>query len=183
MEYSDIVQLGAGSTRLMHGWQEPIYIDNPGAGQVFSRTVPGETWERLISVYFLLTTSATVANRYPYLHIKDGDGNIMAGNGGSNAVIASTIINVFFQSDMGSSASEWDGSRTIGTPNLILPSGWTYSFDVANLDAADTLTNIRMIVERYPSDIASGEEYYESLKWWRQEKAKLSNAIGAQTGG
>jgi hypothetical protein len=62
------------------------------AGQSYTRTIPGEYWERLLSVSFTLATSATVANRTLAFNFASGDGYVFNSTPISNEIVASTTI-------------------------------------------------------------------------------------------
>ena len=173
MDYSDITQLGIGTTQLMRGWQESIIVADPAAGSGFNRNIPPETWERLLAVKFTLTTSAAVANRTALLAFEDGDSNVLARYAMTGAVAASQTITVFADTQRDNVLGTTTGDSYASFSDFVLPAAYNVAVTVNNIDVADTLTDIRFIIQRYPSDVASGDEYLEHLSAWREFWAKL----------
>lgn len=74
------------------GWLQLVYPPAPAAGANLVHTVPGECWERLLSVAFTLSTSATVAARGISMNFTDGDGNIWNSSPIAQQIPASTTL-------------------------------------------------------------------------------------------
>jgi hypothetical protein len=75
------------------GWPQLINAPSPAAGTSFTHTVPGEYWERILSISFTLTTAATVARRNLNHNFMDGDGNIWNQSSIAQGVPASVSLN------------------------------------------------------------------------------------------
>lgn len=175
MDYDDAVQLGSGTTQLLRGWTEYVKQANPvpAAGSV-SRVIPAETWERLQVFHFTYTCDATVANRFVTYQVLDGDGNVVIKHSPCGTLTASQVADVTI-STSGTEHTQSAGTSAANVPDIILPSGWTVEVIVAGAGAADQFSNVSLIVQRYPSDIASGDEYHEHLTAWRQFWNKVRN--------
>lgn len=77
------------------GWPQLIKVPAPAAGASLTRVVPGDYWERLLSLAFTLTTSATVAARSIALNLLDGDGNIFNQTQIAAGIIAGSVSTQF----------------------------------------------------------------------------------------
>lgn len=53
-------------------------------------------------------------------------------------------------------------------PDETIPAGWSWSLQVSNIQAADQLTAVNFIIERYASDFANGGEQLEREAWLRR---------------
>ena len=134
------------------GWQEHLVIPNPVAGSVWSHQVDGRWSERLVSARWVLTTSAVAANRFPVLYLTDTNGVRVLCVWAGGTVVASTVNGVTLAGE-NTIQSNYGGIETFGPmPNLIVPPGYTWTATVQNIDVADTLTGIVLIVDRFPSD-------------------------------
>lgn len=144
----------AGAPSYAVGWQEPVYVPNPPAGAAWSYTVDGRYFERLLSVYFVLNTSAVVANRTTQLNLLDANGNVVLVVAGGVTVTAG--ISKFCSLQVGNPAIESAiPSGSVGwLPDFLLPPGWRWQLAVANLDAGDTVTGTVLLVQRFPNDAA-----------------------------
>lgn len=132
-------------------WFQAVPVVTPVAGSPFVRKVPGETFERPVSLRYTLTTSAFVANRFPGLDITDGDDNILIRVLSSAGIPASTQTDLNFFLDSGSANIRNNGSQWYPMPKLLLPPGFKIKTPVLNLDPADTITTVQLFVQRYPS--------------------------------
>ena len=140
------------------GWQEVIKPANPAAGVTFTRKVPGETWERYLSVTFTLTTSAVVANRTVQIRLLDHDGSIVASISGGGTVVAGSTLNVRATVGLGYSDNNASGHTDQGLWDLLAQSGFQLNINVQGMDAGDTLTNIVILAQRFSTDTVQAME-------------------------
>lgn len=66
-------QIRPGTAFRSRGWQQLVKPASPAAAASFSRTIPGDTWERLLSCAFTFTSSAVAGIRTLSLVYQDGD--------------------------------------------------------------------------------------------------------------
>ena len=157
----------AGLQHLSNGWQELIKPPSPAFGANFTRVVPVETYERVVALRYQLATSAVVGNRFPQIRFADQDGSDFLRSAGAGTIVASASV---LPSLVVNGAGNVGGTTgdTFGTlPDLLLPPLYSISIAVAGIDAGDQISNIRMIIQRIPADVASGDRYYEVLEAWR----------------
>lgn len=134
-----------------YGWQEVVAGITPAAGAEYTYTVPGQYQTRVHGIVFLLTTSADVANRYVTVQFCGGDLVPFAISGAAVLVTASSAAQ--FAGDAGRGTAEWNTGTGVFFPlaDAILEPGEKVKIDVDAIQAADTLTNIRLLVDRYPT--------------------------------
>lgn len=149
---SQMARLLLGAPSFAVGWQEPIYIPNPAAGNAFTYTVDGRYYERVLAVAFNLVTSAVVADRFAELFLMDNNGKNITAVPCGGTVAASTTLNVFLTAD----APSYSGGNSGGTfgklPDLLIPPGWKWQLDVFSMDAGDAINDVVLLVQRFPSD-------------------------------
>lgn len=152
---SDTARLMVDAPSFAIGWQQPIYVASPPAGQEWSHQVDGRFYERLLAVRYTLTTSAVVANRVPQLVLKDANGVVLFAVPAAGAVVASSAITVNLAYRLGTLSAGIAGN-TYGTlPDLLLPPGYSWSVVTAGLDVGDTETGVTLLVQQFPNDAAS----------------------------
>lgn len=129
-----------------------VTIASPAAGaQPADQTVPaGTTWE-LLSYSYQLAASVAAANRFPHLKITDAADVYLAGDGAGSALTASTTTQVSFTRGVATVMANVVATAAsrleiaVPYPGLIQP-GWKVKSDILALDAADAITNVRMVV-------------------------------------
>jgi len=179
MDYNDAAQLGIGTTQLMRGWAEYIKQTEPApAATSISRVIPGDTWERLQVLHFTYTCDANAANRYITYQVLDGDGNVVIKHSPCGTLTAGQTADVTI-SNTGTEHTQGSGTSAANVPDVMLPSGWTVEVIVAGAKAGDQFSNVAFIMQRYPSDVASGDEYQEHLTVWRQFWDKIRGKASA----
>lgn len=157
----------SGTARLMIdapsyaiGWQEPIYPPNPAAGAVWSHTVDGRYYERLITVRYNYLASAVVANRYPLLTLTDANGAIVLRVPTVASIVAGNNLAINLWPNNTSQAADNQGEQFNTLPDLLVPPGWTWTATVVNIDPGDQISNVVLQVQRFPNDttaITAGE--------------------------
>lgn len=133
------------------GWGELVTGANPVAGQPFRYRSPGETWTGIVAVRVTLTTSATVANRYPLLEIRSGDGTVVARSVSATALVASSVRAITWVADWGVTAFSPGGEEMLTAPSMLIPPGFDFRIGAIALDATDAITGLSLYVRRIPS--------------------------------
>lgn len=134
------------------GVQEPFKLSNPGAGLNASLAIDGRGLRRLTSVVFTLTAGVAVANRYVTVEYAGGDGLAYCVNAAAVLVTASSTQR--FAGSISRGDSEWNTGTDVLFPleDVFLYPGDTLTVKVGGVQAADTLTAIRGVLERFPLD-------------------------------
>lgn len=131
------------------GLPEYVKLTSPAAGAAFTASVPGQYYERLVTVFCRLVTSATVAERQVYLQYTDPEGQAFAIAGAPVTQSESSTNDYAFQAFLGQ--SDWPVNDTILVtlpPVLLLPTfSWTIGVD--NIDTTDAITRVRVFRERF----------------------------------
>jgi len=101
---------------------------------------------RLAAVAFKVTTSATVATRYPVVRIEDGTATDIASTVSGYAATANTTATIV----MAEGLSEWDQANDQYASGPIarvpLVGGDRIVITLANGQSADTITNVRIVI-------------------------------------
>ena len=137
------------------GWQEPVYIPDPAAGGSFTYTADGRYYERVVALSFTLTTSAVVANRFAQVYLEDTNGAIITSVPCGGVVVASETLNVFLTNDAPSYSNGASGGTFGLIPAILIPPGWKWVCTVFSEDVGDTVTDIVVLVQRFPNDATS----------------------------
>lgn len=125
------------------------YGVQPAAGAMFSRTIPGQYFERLLTVFFRLVTDANVAERQVAIEYRDSAARRFAFAAPVTTQGESTTTDYAFQAFLGQSDWEADGTVMVTLPPLILSPGHDWRIFVGAIEATDQLSAIRFVVERF----------------------------------
>ena len=131
------------------GTYETFSVAAPGAGVQFSRTTATGYYERFVSLFFLFTTSAAVANRQVAVEVQDGDGNVIGGSAVSQVQAASLAGRYYGLWAGGSPNAAAVIRQPFPLPQMYLQPSWKLVSNVALIDVADAFTLIRGVVERF----------------------------------
>lgn len=152
---ADIVTIGRDGVRVLAGWTEPVSLVTPVAGvATVGRTVPGETYDRVLTAHATFTADATVLTRSPTLDILDGAGTVQYQVALSSGVVASTVLTAYAAIN-GADARAAAGVSSVRVPDLLLPPGYTVRFNAGTEGAADAWTGAGLLIQRYPSNLVS----------------------------
>ena len=152
---SDIARLMADPPGFAVGWTEPLYLPDPAAGATWTHTVDGRYYERLVLVLFTLVTSAVVGNRFITVALLDANGKLIMEVPGSGAVVASSTVTVCLIRNAPSFAVATSGSSFGYLSDFLVPPGWQWTASINGEDAGDQVSNVRLIVQRFPNDATS----------------------------
>lgn len=137
----------------MHSaWSELIRLPAPGAGQVVTYTIPGETFARLEFAFVRLVTDATAANRFVRFAILDGDDTAVFRSASSFATVANTTRDTSWTPGIGASAAIASGDELLPFADVLLPPGFALQFSAVNLQAADQFSMPLLYLRRFLSD-------------------------------
>lgn len=134
------------------GVQEPFKLENPGAGVNLSFVADGKGARRLTSLVLTFATSAVVAARYLKLELRGADAKAYAVAAVAATLAASQTQRYVFSTNYTSQAWNAGTDAFAPLPAVILSPGDQLVTSIDNLDAGDTLTNIRGTMERFPLD-------------------------------
>lgn len=185
-------QLRQGAAILGRGWSQLVKPPQPPAGAGFTRAVPGDYWERLLSLAFTLTTSAAAGTRTLAVAYADGDGYVFNLVPISNEIGPSQQLTGY--GDLASvtpvqapNSHQSEGSVTTpgalaAVTSLVLPSGgWTLSWQVqlAGTPAAADANNFGLyagtaqVLESVNAGAVGGP--------WQQETVQVQVPVGGAT--
>lgn len=136
------------------GWQEPVYIAQPAAGATWSHTVDGRYYQRLITARWNYLASAAVANRYVVLTLTDASGNIIIRVPTVAVIVAGNNLAINLWANNTSQAADNQGEQFNTIPDLLTPPGWTWTATTINEDVGDQVSNVVLLVQRFPNDTA-----------------------------
>ena len=133
-------------------FQQLIRGTAPAAGSSFTTTVSGFFRSRLIGAVFALTTDANAANRYVTVECLQDDNTPFLLGAGAVTVTANTTAQRFAGS-MYTGSGSWNTGTDVMFPLLPLwiMEGQTLKINVASIQVGDTLTNIRLLFDRFPT--------------------------------
>lgn len=131
------------------GYQHPLTATSPAAGVSFSVKLPSLYRWRYVSCVFTLTTDANVANRYVTLEYQGGDTKALLVDAAAVTVSANSTQR--FCGSVSRTVAEWATNTDVFFPMTpaFLDGGGVLTINVANIQAADTLTFIRFIFDRF----------------------------------
>lgn len=122
---------------------------SPAAGAAFSFTQPGTFVGLLLSLVVQLVTDATVANRTVRLEFDDGNGLIFARSAASPVQTATQTGRYAFTADRTANDSDTNLFFQAPAPQLYVLGGQKVQVNVTNIGAADQLSGIVMLWERF----------------------------------
>lgn len=140
----------------------PLFVPGaqPAAGANFSLALSSAFIQVLHTVRFSLVTDANVANRIVTVDYVTGDSVVAVSNGAGLLVTASTTVTFMGKAHMG--VSDWTSTGSDLTPvyfpvePLMLPGPWLIQINVANKQAGDQLSAIRLIFDQFTSETYGG---------------------------
>ena len=126
-------------------------IANPAAGAEWTFTVPAGQVMEILSLHWVLATSAAVANRVSGFEILDGAGNVVGIWRGGAVQAASLTENYSIGPFDGQSDPNGNfGAIIVPAPQgLHLPAGFTIRSLSQNLQAGDQYSQIWMAIELF----------------------------------
>lgn len=124
-------------------------VEPPAAGANKTVALGQQFAVRVLAAKCQLDTDANAANRFLSLDYIKADGTTYVENGAGLVVTASTVAQVFdWQVNRG--VGEWAANTPVFVPllPLWLPPGISLRFTVDSIQVGDTLTNIKLVIER-----------------------------------
>lgn len=127
---------------------------SPAAGAEFTQEINDGLWWRLLTLFVRLTTDANPANRALRVEFRDEAANLLHVNG--NAVTYPATSTEDYSFSVWHPRGEWEiepDTNLVPLAPLLLQPSWDFIINVDNIQATDTLTRIRFVVEKfYPPD-------------------------------
>jgi hypothetical protein len=125
----------------------PVPAPAAGAAAIFKLD---STWEwRIASVRATLTTSAAVANRFPFLRVQDAEGTTWYETLAQPAIVAggAAIVVDFTREGIVAGAGAAVQAQG-GVPSVWIPGGWQIAVGALGMDVADQLSVVRLLVHK-----------------------------------
>src|SRR6266542_935387 len=119
-------------------------IAQPAAGAGFSFTVDSLGWLQVLAIRYAFLTDATVINRVPRIEYRDGDGNDLLRMPIGVVIQATTGAVLSFISDYGITTGVTSASNSSPLVGWLLMPGWSVAAVIANMQAADQISLIRV---------------------------------------
>jgi hypothetical protein len=138
------------------GWHEVVLGTSPAAATQFIYADPGQYVSRLISVVFTLTTDGNAANRYVTVEHDQGQAPSYVVDAAGVVVTASSTQR--FAGSYTRGVAEWAANTDVLFPltPVFLDVGHRIRITYTNAQAADALSSIALVFERFPT---GGDEY------------------------
>jgi len=123
----------------------PIVLSpaNPAAGADLNYGIPNNFLLEIISIRFLFTADATVANRQVLLQITDGTTPIFSFATSYDSSASTTFI-YYFSATGSTPTQKGDDKTETLPPNLLLPSTFEINTKINSLQAADQISAVRI---------------------------------------
>lgn len=136
------------------GWRSPSSAFHPGptpvAGVGFTYSAPGTERQMVLGVSFRLVSSADVATRTAFFSFSDGSGNVYLPISAPFTQTASHTVDYTFAVGIQQAGAN-DGARiSAGIPPVTLDVGYGVKIDVTNIQAADQISAVRVLLSQWP---------------------------------
>lgn len=132
-------------------WFQLVNGQQPAAGAPFTHKVPGETWEKMLSVRLLLQSSGVAATRTVALSLLDGDGGVFQRILANSSQLAGALGDYTFADGLNVAGQSALGITSYPFKAVIMPPGSSWQLSVFGMDPGDQISAVRYYVERYPS--------------------------------
>lgn len=138
------------STKAPVSYYKVVSVANPAAGAEFTITAPGDQFWRVVSMRFVLVTSAVVANRTPRLNVSDGT-DIYA-SVRADAVQAAGVTLTYSAIEGVIGRQNVGGVANINWPTRgqMLQPGHQIASSTDLIDVGDQYSAIRALVQSFP---------------------------------
>jgi hypothetical protein len=139
------------TSEFAHGraFSEVVPVANPAAGGGFTYTVGGNYWERLAALAFTLVTDGNAATRQVLVEFQDGSGTGIASTAGGGTQILSLTRKYSFTPNQSAASGLVGTSLLAPLPTLFLQPGFKVVVSIANVQAGDQLSAIRVYREAF----------------------------------
>lgn len=125
---------------------------SPAAGASFTATVDGRYYERLLTVWCRLVTSADVANREVVLEFLNAAGDTYRACGAATTVPADQTVDYSFSVWQSEDTFAVNGGVLVPLDPILIAPTFKWKLTVVNVDNTDQLSRIRVYRERFFSD-------------------------------
>lgn len=141
------------AANIARAFQTTITLPNPAAATDAVYKVTGNFYEVILSVFFVLTTDATVGVRQGALAFADANGRSFSLLAAQTAQTASLVWDYTFGVNVAQSGSAASPVQTTTMPVFALSPGYSVTLGVLNFAGpADQVSSVALTVQRYPSD-------------------------------
>jgi len=132
------------------GFLDELTPDAPAAGGGLLLSLGTQRWLRLRSVYCSLTTDSNAATRLLSIDYL-GRGGVVAITNAAPVLVTANTTGQVFMFEQHRTVSEWNTGTPVYAPlsPMPLPPGWQVQLALANAQAGDQLSSIRVVVERF----------------------------------
>jgi len=166
------------------GVRKVVPIGNPNPGSEWLYTVPGGSMIFVIGGYAQLTTSATVANRFPGSAVLI-DSTTVWGPQSATAITATGTANITYTSGLSALVAPTNvQGGMIPFPNSPMLDGYVFGSLTAGLQAGDTYTKVALWVEQYyftDAELSAIEDDRETvIREYLQYETQSALAGGSQ---
>lgn len=131
-------------------YQEEIQVPAPAAGLGTFWQMDGGYLYRILAFGGKLVTDAVVGSREPFPVITDQNGNVLWGAFTGVAMPANGTYNWTFHAHQPVALAAVGLYCVFPMPDLLWPQGCKLTFNVSTMDVADQLSNLFVLVEKYP---------------------------------
>lgn len=133
------------------GWRDIVPVTTPLAGAAAVHLIPSRTAEAVLTAVATYTLSAAVANRFPSLSFRNGDGAVFAVFAASTAVVASAVATFTWALGCNIPAGAAGAAPVVPLPDFILDPGWSIVIGAVGLDVADQISGVSLAVNHIPT--------------------------------
>ena len=135
-----------------HGYQHPTTATDPAAGFPFQVILDSRYRWRHVTCVFTLTTDDNAADRYVTVEYLAANGNSQVVSAAAVTVSASSTQR--FCGDVKRGVSEWATHTDVLFPlsSVLMDGGGALQVNVAGIQAADQLSLMQFVFERFPTD-------------------------------
>lgn len=132
-----------------YGYPEYVKGASPAAGAHFTQAIGGGFFTRLVSLSARLVTSAAIANREVVVQYLDDDSTVYHQDGINTVVTASNTADYFFSVFTPEAVATVNNSALVPLAGIMLPPTHSIRVFVVNIQAADQLSLVRFVQERF----------------------------------
>ena len=131
-----------------YGWPELVVVPDPPAEEGFEITTDGSFLVRVLAITFTLSTSASVADRAPYVQVRDETGSTVIAVQTQREQAASLTVTYSF--------SAWASAEVpalifdyVPLPAVLMLPTWRMRVNVGAMSTGDQISEVRVLQERF----------------------------------
>jgi hypothetical protein len=144
----------ADQYRYDEAYVDYLDVTSPAAGLNASTVVPGQFGFRVLAALATLTTAAAVANRLVSLDVINANSVTRLRNPAPASIPANTTNQRYvWNAAYATGASITNGPMVVPVNDLLVPASWSIQITVDNVQAADQLASVSLIVLKVPTGL------------------------------